>query len=46
VQAALDLLVHDPIDAWRWLTCALLADELGCSPMSSSEPGLRRGGSG
>jgi hypothetical protein len=28
VSAALDLLVHDPDDAWRWLACALLADEL------------------
>ena len=28
VSAALDLLVHDLDDAWRWLACALLADEL------------------
>ena len=28
VTAALDLLVHDSDDAWRWLACALLADEL------------------
>jgi hypothetical protein len=36
---ALDLLVHDPTDAWRWLPAR-------CSPTSSSEPGLGRGGSG
>jgi len=28
VSAALDLLAHDEYDAWRWLACALLADEL------------------
>ena len=26
--AVVSLLVHDPTGVWRWLACALLADEL------------------